>query len=139
MKLRLISRLYLGLTAMFYLTVGILLALPLATYTAVPAQHSFWAGVFVVAGLMSFVGWVDRRYWLAKPSLLLASSTAGGFSVLFWAELISGNPEHVIVASMWSYIALSHAVHARLPDPYVLALFEREVEALQQRVRNTHG
>lgn len=139
MKLRLLSRGYLGLTALFYLLVGVLLALPLAAYTAVPTQHAFWAGMFILAGLMSFVGWFDKRYWLAKPALLLASSIAGGFSLLFWSKVAGGNPEHVIVASMWSYIAGSHALYSRLPDPYVLALFEHEVAGLQKRIRNTNG
>lgn len=137
--LRLTSRIYLGMTALFYVLIGLFLSLNLNTYSEIGGQASFWACAFVFTGVLSIMSWLDPRYRLAKPVLMLAAAVAGGFACLFFARVMEQQSEFLIAAAMWGYIACTHIDYAKRPDPYVLSLFEHEVRDLEKQIRNARG
>ncbi len=137
LRMRLRTRAYLGLTGIFYLLNGV----AYSSSTFLMAAHfqpgPVWPCAFILAGILSLFGWVGAGYKTGRHALYVAASVAAGFSTLFITKIAGGEIVYLAGAAVWAYIASAHITIARLPDPFVLALFESEVKKLEQRLART--
>lgn len=131
LRLRLKARAYLAVTGLFYLLVGVFYSVDNFRLDLAFQPHLMWSRGFILVGILSLFAWFDRS---SKPScraLYLAAGLAAGFAAQFFLLAVTIPDWHYLLGVvLWTYIASAHFSVALLPDPYLVALFENEFDAL---------
>lgn len=133
MKLRLLSRAYLGLTALFYCFVGVAIASESLRLDGTFEPGLVWACSFIFAGVLTGLAWFTLPYAAAKRALAVCAVVSLGFGVLFASKVAMGDLHFLLGAVVWTYLALSNFTVMKMPDPYILAFMEHETTKLRKR------
>lgn len=124
-----------GLTALFYTLVGVAFSFGALRLTENQFDpHVFWSCSFIFAGALAASGWLSGSYKTAQNALIVCSAVSLGFALTFLAKLLTGDPSYFLGSAIWLYMAYSHFVIARLPDPYILNLLDYEVSTLKTQL-----
>lgn len=135
MKLRLISRIQVGVTAALFWAVGILLWFGIDRYPTISHQESLWPSIFMLSGALCLWGWFDPSYRAARCGMVLAASSAVGFACILAAHLLTGQPQFLLGVCLWAYIAFTAGSVALQRDPWVYARLSLEIDSLQNQVK----
>lgn len=133
-SLRIRTRSYLGLTGVFYLLVGLAFSSDALHLSSDFQPNILWPCAFILSGILTLFAWVDCGFRAGRRALRLAAGIAAAFSTLFLMNLLSGDTRYLLGTVLWAYIACAHLSVSRLPDPFILALFESEVHKLEVRL-----
>lgn len=140
MKLRLLSRAYLGITALFYCFVGVAIASESLRLDGEFEPGILWACSFIFAGTLTGLAWFTLPYAAAKRSLAVCAVVSLGFGLLFLSKVAAGDLHYLLGAGVWIYFALSNFTVMKMPDPYILAVMEHETTKLRKRTASLqHG
>lgn len=136
LKTRLKTRSYIAATGFFYLLVGIFYSVDYLRLDHVFQPSPLWSSAFILSGVISLLAWANKSYQASRKSLYLSGSLAAGFAVAFLQQSLAIPDAHYLLGVLiWAYIAVSHLSVARLPDPYVVALFEQEFKTIAELSR----
>lgn len=131
LKARLRTRSYIAATGLFYLLVGVFYGTDRFRLDLAFQPHLIWSCSFVLVGIVSLFAWADKGYKTSCRALHLSGSLAAGFAVAFLQQAIAiPDTRFLLGVLVWGYIAGAHLTVARLPDPYLVELFEEEFKAI---------
>lgn len=138
LKTRLRTRAYIAATGVFYLLVGIFYGTDRFRLDIAFQPHLVWSCSFMLVGVVSLFAWADKSYRMSCRALYLSGSLAAGFAVASLQQAIAvPDTRFLLGVLVWGYIAGAHLTVARLPDPYLVELFEEEFKAIGEMAKST--